>query len=329
MTITPLPVHIPVLLAEVLDALAPHDGGVYVDGTFGAGGYTRAILERADCRVIAIDRDPDAHARSHALTQRFPGRLTMVEGCFGDMDTLLAEHGIGPVDGVALDIGVSSPQIDEAERGFSFRFDGPLDMRMGRHGPTAADVVNNADEEDLADIIFHLGEERHARRIARAITAARRLAPITRTAQLAEVVRGAVPGKKGGRDGIDPATRSFQALRIHVNDELGELSRGLSAAERILTPGGRLAVVSFHSLEDRVVKNFLKDRSSPPAAPSRHTPVTAADHPDPSFRLLHRKPVTPGNQELATNPRARSSRLRAAERTAAPAFRAATKEAGV
>lgn len=320
------PVHIPVLLTEVVEALAPRDGGVYVDGTFGAGGYTRAILERADCRVVAIDRDPDAHARSHALAERFPGRLTMVEGCFGAMDSLLADRGVGPVDGVALDIGVSSPQLDEAGRGFSFRFDGPLDMRMGRHGATAADVVNGAGEDELADIIFHLGEERHARRIARAIAAARRLAPITRTAQLAEVIRGAVPGR-GGRDGIDPATRTFQALRIHVNDELGELSRGLSAAERILSPGGRLAVVSFHSLEDRVVKNFLKDRSSPPAAPSRHTPVTAADHPEPSFRLLHRKPVTPGDEELALNPRARSSRLRAAERTAAPAFPGPAKEA--
>lgn len=323
---TTSPVHIPVLLAEVVEALAPRDGGVYVDGTFGAGGYTRAILEHADCQVVAIDRDPDAHARSHALLERFPGRLRMIEGCFGDMDRLLADHGIGAVDGVALDIGVSSPQLDEAGRGFSFRFDGPLDMRMGRHGATAADVVNTAAEDELADIIFHLGEERHARRIARAIAAARRTTPLTRTTQLAEVVRGAVPGKKGGRD-IDPATRTFQALRIHVNDELGELSRGLSAAERILKPGGRLAVVSFHSLEDRVVKNFLKDRSSPPPAPSRHTPVTADTHPDPSFHLLYRKPVTPGDEELAINPRARSSRLRAAERTAAPAFPASAKEA--
>ncbi|MBP2299482.1 16S rRNA (cytosine(1402)-N(4))-methyltransferase RsmH [Azospirillum picis] len=319
------PIHIPVLLAEVVAALAPRDGGLYVDGTFGAGGYSRALLDSADCRVIGIDRDPAAIERGQALSQAYPGRLEVIEGRFGDMDRLLADHGVQAVDGVALDVGVSSPQIDEPERGFSFRFDGPLDMRMGRSGPTAADVVNHADEAELADIIFHLGEERMARRVARAIVAARRDAPIERTSRLADIVRSVVPKGKG--DGIDPATRTFQALRIHVNDELGELRRGLSAAESLLAPGGRLAVVSFHSLEDREVKAFLKERSSPPPSPSRHTPVTAVAERPSSFRLLSRKPVDPSEAESRNNPRARSARLRAAERTEAPAFPASGKEA--
>ncbi len=322
---TDTPIHIPVLLDEVIAALAPRDGGVYVDGTFGAGGYSRALLRSASCRVIGIDRDPAAIERGRALAQEFPGRLEVIEGRFGDMDRLLADHGVAAVDGVALDVGVSSPQIDEPERGFSFRFDGPLDMRMGRDGPTAADVVNTADEAELADIIYHLGEERMARRVARAIVAARREAPIERTARLAEIIRSVVPKGKG--DGIDPATRSFQALRIHVNDELGELRRGLSAAESLLAPGGRLAVVSFHSLEDREVKAFLRERSSPPPSPSRHTPVTAVAAHHPSFRLLSRKPVDPSEAEARNNPRARSARLRAAERTEAPAFPAPGKEA--
>lgn len=318
--------HIPVLLAEVIEALAPRDGGVYVDGTFGAGGYTRAILEAADCHVWAIDRDPAAIARGRALADRYPGRFSIVEGCFGDMARLLADQGVTNVDGVALDIGVSSPQIDEPERGFSFRFDGPLDMRMGQSGPTAADVVNHASEAELADIFYHYGEERMARRVARAIVAARLTAPILRTRDLAELIRSVVP--KGRKDMIDPATRSFQGLRIHVNDELGELRRGLAAAESLLaSPGGRLAVVSFHSLEDREVKTFLKDRSSPPPAPSRHTPVAAATARSPSFRLLGRKPVAPSEAEARHNPRARSARLRAAERTAAPAFPVSGKEA--
>ncbi|WP_431855474.1 16S rRNA (cytosine(1402)-N(4))-methyltransferase RsmH [Azospirillum sp.] len=319
------PLHTPVLLAEVVEALMPVDGGVYVDGTFGAGGYSRAILAAADCRVWGIDRDPDAVERGRALALAHPGRIEVVEGRFGAMDSLLGERGVESVDGVALDLGVSSPQLDQAERGFSFRFDGPLDMRMGRDGPSAADVVNAASEEELADIVFHYGEERMARRVARAIVAARKEAPITRTAQLADIVRRVVP--KSGRDGIDPATRTFQGLRIHVNDELGEIRRGLAAAERILKPGGRLAVVSFHSLEDREVKAFLKERSSPPPAPSRHAPAVAGDQRQPSFRLIHRKPVAPGEAELKNNPRARSSRLRAAERTAAPAFPAPAKEA--
>lgn len=317
--------HISVLLNEVVDALSPRDGGVYVDGTFGAGGYSRAILDRADCRVWGIDRDPEAIERGRKLALAYPGRLEIVEGRFGDMDRLLAEHGVESVDGVALDIGVSSPQIDEPERGFSFRFDGPLDMRMGRDGPTAADVVNTATQDELADIIFHYGEERMARRVARAIIAARLEAPFARTKQLADVVRSVVPKGKG--DAIDPATRTFQALRIHVNDELGELRRGLAAAESLLKHGGRLAVVSFHSLEDREVKTFLKERSSPPPSPSRHAPSLAADARSPSFRLLSRKPIVPTDQEAHSNPRARSARLRAAERTAAPAYPAPGKEA--
>jgi len=317
--------HISVLLNEVVDALSPRGGGVYVDGTFGAGGYTRAILDKADCRVWGIDRDPEAIERGRTLALSYPGRLEIVEGRFGDMQALLAERGVESVDGVALDVGVSSPQIDEPERGFSFRFDGPLDMRMGRDGPTAADVVNTAEEGELADIIFHYGEERMARRVARAIVAARKTAPIERTKQLADIVRAVVPKGKG--DAIDPATRTFQALRIHVNDELGELRRGLAAAESLLKPGGRLAVVSFHSLEDREVKTFLKERSSPPPSPSRHAPALAADVRSPSFRLLSRKPIVPAEAESHHNPRARSARLRAAERTMAPAFPASGKEA--
>ncbi|SMH60666.1 16S rRNA (cytosine(1402)-N(4))-methyltransferase RsmH [Azospirillum agricola] len=322
---TASPIHIPVLLHEVVESLSPRDGGVYVDGTFGAGGYSRALLEAADCRVWGIDRDPAAIERGRVLARQFPGRLEIVEGCFGDMESLLAERSVTRVDGVALDVGVSSPQIDEPERGFSFRFDGPLDMRMGRDGPTAADVVNHAGESELADILYHLGEERRAYQVARAIVAARQTAPITRTRQLAELIRSVVPKGKG--DAIDPATRSFQALRIHVNDELGELRRGLAAAESLLGPGGRLAVVSFHSLEDREVKTFLKDRSSPPPSPSRHTPAAPVAARSPSFRLLSRKPVAASDTEARDNPRARSARLRAAERTEAPAFPAPGKEA--
>jgi 16S rRNA (cytosine1402-N4)-methyltransferase len=306
-----------VLLAEVVAALAPRDGGIYVDGTFGRGGYARAILSAADCTVLGIDRDPTAIAAGVELAREFEGRLTMIEGTFGSMDALLSDAGIGQVDGVTLDLGVSSPQIDDPARGFSFRADGPLDMRMGNHGPTAADAVNSMDEGDLANVIFRLGEERLSRRVARAIVQARAEAPIERTSQLAEIVRRVVPKSK---DGIDPATRTFQALRLHVNDELGELDRGLIAAERLLRPEGRLAVVSFHSLEDRQVKEFLRQRSGNAPAPSRHAPVGTDAPKAPTFRLISRKPVTPGTAELTHNPRARSARLRAAERTKAPAF---------
>jgi 16S rRNA (cytosine1402-N4)-methyltransferase len=306
-----------VLRDEVVEALAPRAGATYVDGTFGRGGYARAILEAAPCRVFGIDRDPAAVAAGAELAREFPDRLAVIEGAFGDMDALLASRGVERVDGVALDLGVSSPQIDDPGRGFSFRFDGPLDMRMGRHGRTAADAVNGLDEAELADVIFRLGEERLSRRVARAIVEARRTKPFERTLELAEVVRRVVPKSK---DGIDPATRTFQALRLYVNDELGELDRGLAAAERLLAPGGRLAVVSFHSLEDRRVKDFLRTREGRVPAPSRHAPIAPAAGPAPTFRTLTRKPVAPGPAEAAANPRARSARLRAAERTEAPAF---------
>jgi 16S rRNA (cytosine1402-N4)-methyltransferase len=308
--------HVPVMLTEVLDALAPRDGALYVDGTFGLGGYTRALLETAQCKVCGIDRDPQAIAAGAVLAAQHPGRLELFNGRFGDMERLLTARGVTQVDGVALDIGVSSPQIDEPARGFSFRNDGPLDMRMGTDGPTAADIVNTADEADLADIIERYGEERFARRIARAIVTARTQQPITRTVQLAEIVRGVV---RRTADGIDPATRTFQALRIYVNDEIGELQRGLAAAERLLVPGGRLAVVSFHSLEDREVKSFLKRRSGGDESVSRHLPVRASRC-APSFKLLTRRAVRPGDSETGSNPRARSARLRAAERTAAPSW---------
>ncbi len=308
--------HLPVMLPEVVAALQPHDGAIYVDGTFGAGGYSRALLETARCTVWGIDRDPAAIETGAALQADYPSRLKLIEGRFGEMDRLLAAHGVGKVQGVALDLGVSSRQLDDAARGFSFRLDGPLDMRMGRTGLTAADAVNSLSEDDLAAIIAKFGEERFARRVARAIVTARAARPITRTLELAEIVRGAVRGK---HDGIDPATRTFQALRIYVNDEMGEIERGLQAAERILAEGGRLAVVSFHSLEDRPVKRFLAARSSGQAQASRHSPAQAArtSAPAPTFRLLSRRAFRPSAAETQANPRARSARLRAAERTGA------------
>ena len=304
-------VHAPVLLNEVVSGLAVRDGGLYVDGTFGAGGYTAAILAAANCKVWAIDRDPDAIARGRDLAALHSARLTLVEGRFADMDRLVSAQA---VDGVALDLGVSSPQLDQAARGFSFRFDGPLDMRMEHEGPTAADIVNGESEARLADIIFHLGEERKARRIARAIVTARTTRPILRTGELASLVRGVVPAAP--QDKIDPATRTFQALRLHVNGELEQLDGGLAAAERLLAPGGRLAVVSFHSLEDRRVKNFLRARAGQAPRPSRHVPQAALRKAPPtSFRDLARRPLRPADAETAANPRARSARLRLAERT--------------
>jgi len=308
------PRHRPVLLAEVLKLLAPRDGGIYVDGTFGAGGYSRAILESADCRVVGLDRDPRAIAEGAPLADSFAGRLTLVEGRFGEMVDLLAAKGVGSADGVALDLGVSSMQLDEAERGFSFRSDGPLDMRMGGEGPSAADLVNDLGEAELADILFRYGEEKRARAIARAIIRRRAKGPITRTGELAAVVRGVLGPKK--RDAIDPATRSFQALRIAVNDELGELERGLAAAEQVLAPGGRLAVVSFHSLEDRAVKDFVRTHSGRTPAPSRHAPPRA-ERQVATLREVSRKPVPPSAAEVSANPRARSARLRVAEKVTA------------
>jgi len=300
--------HAPVLLAEVLEALQPRDGGRYVDGTFGGGGYTRAILDAADCKVVAIDRDPDAIARGQKLVAEYEGRLELVQGNFSEMDNLVD----GKADGVVLDLGVSSFQLDQADRGFSFRFDAPLDMRMSKSGSTAADVVNTASEAELARIISTLGEERYARRIAKAIVAAR---PIERTTQLADIVSRTL-GPAAMRHPIHPATRTFQALRLHVNDELGELERGLEAAQRTLAPNGRLVVVSFHSLEDRIVKRFLVERSDREPRASRHAPETTNEK-RAQFRLIETKAKKPGDAELAANPRARSARLRAAERLAA------------
>ncbi|HXE28831.1 MAG TPA: 16S rRNA (cytosine(1402)-N(4))-methyltransferase RsmH [Stellaceae bacterium] len=303
--------HIPVLLTEVIAALKPHDDGLYLDGTFGAGGYSEAMLRSAACRVVALDRDPAAVARGEDLAKLYAGRLTLIEGRFSEMGRLLAPLGLAQLSGVALDLGVSSMQIDDPARGFSFRADGPLDMRMGRDGRSAADLINSADEAELASLIREYGEERFARRIARAIVAVR---PLSRTSELAAAIRGVVPDTGG----IDPATRTFQALRIAVNDELDELDRGLAAVERLLEPGGRLAVVAFHSLEDRRVKDFLRRRSADAPRASRHAPATRG--PAPSFRLITRKPVAPSAEEIARNPRARSARLRAAERTDAPAW---------
>jgi 16S rRNA (cytosine1402-N4)-methyltransferase len=308
--------HRPVLLSEVIAALSPRDGGIYVDGTFGGGGYSRALLDAAACAVWGIDCDPGALAAGSALAREHEGRLTLIEGRFGDMDGLLAARGIHEVHGVALDLGASSLQLEDPERGFSFRLDGPLDMRFAKTGPTAADVVNTASEAELADLIHGYGEERFARRVARAIVTAREVRPITRTRELAGIVHAVVPR---AHDGIDPATRTFQALRIHVNDELGELDRGLCAAERVLARGGRLAVIAFHSLEDRRVKRFLVSRSGQRPRPSRHSPEAALAAPghEPTFGLLFRRAARPSREEIAANPRARSARLRAAERTAA------------
>ncbi|GLQ05996.1 16S rRNA (cytosine(1402)-N(4))-methyltransferase RsmH [Sneathiella chinensis] len=308
--------HVSVLLAEVLDVLAPQAGEIFVDGTFGAGGYSRALLEAADCRVYGIDRDPRAIAFGREMEKEFPGRLKVLEGCYADMEGLLAAEGVSHVDGVTLDIGVSSMQIDEADRGFSFMQDGPLDMRMSGSGPTAADVVNEEGEVELARIIFEYGEERRSRAVARAIVERRSVKPFTRTLELAEVVASVV--RTNGK-GIHPATRTFQALRIFVNDELGQLTAGLAASERLLSPGGRLAVVSFHSLEDRRVKNFLSKRSAARANPSRHVPLVEDQKPA-SFSLLKRGAIKAREDEIAINPRSRSARLRGGIRTDAPAW---------
>jgi 16S rRNA (cytosine1402-N4)-methyltransferase len=304
--------HVPVLARSVLELLNIRDGGIFIDGTFGAGGYTRAILAAANTQVIGIDRDQSAVANGAALVEAAGGRLTLIEERFSALDRVAEKFGHATVDGVVLDLGVSSMQLDEAERGFSFRLDGPLDMRMGTDGPSAADVVAQAGERDLADIIFQLGEERHSRGVARAIIAARKLAPIRTTKALADIVGRVVRAKPNQ---IHPATRTFQALRIFVNEELAELVGALAAAERILKSSGRLVVVTFHSLEDRIVKTFLAERSSTIGV-SRHLPDIEA--PAPTFRLLTKRPVAPDEAEIAGNPRARSAKLRAGERSAAP-----------
>ena len=306
--------HVPVMLDEVLAALAPRDGGRYIDCTFGEGGYTRAILAAADCHVYAVDRDPRAIALAGLLAAESGGRLDVLEGCFGDLVELLAARGVSAVDGIVFDLGVSSAHLDEAERGFSFRTDGPLDMRMGASGETAAELIARLPEKDLARILFEYGDERRARRVASAIVETRALEPVLRTGRLASIVRRVVPKSK---DGIDPATRTFQALRMAVNDEPGELLRGLAASEQLLAPGGRLAIVAFHSFEDRVVKEFLRERAGNLPGPSRHLPqaITGAGRREPSFRVLERRPLLPTAAEIAANPRSRSAKLRAAERT--------------
>ncbi len=305
--------HIPVLARRAVEWLGVHDGGIYVDGTFGAGGYSRLILAAPGTRVIGIDRDQNAVAQGTTLVSAADGRLVLVEDRFSNLEAVVESCGIAAVDGVVFDLGISSMQIDEASRGFSFRLDGPLDMRMGRDGPSAADILARASERDLAAIIRTLGEEHHARAIARAIAKAREAQPITTTRSLADIVARVVHARDGM---IHPATRTFQALRIFINDELLELARGLAGAERILKPGGRLVVVAFHSLEDRIVKTFLAERSRPPAS-SRHRPELASA--PPTFRVLTKKPEPPDEAEIAANPRARSAKLRAAERSDAAA----------
>ncbi len=314
--------HTPVLLNEIISALNPTTGAIIVDATFGGGGYSRAILEAAPCVVWGIDRDADALARGAELAKSTNDRLALLHGRFGNMCALLHAKGIEKVDGIVLDLGVSSFQLDDQARGFSFRGDGPLDMRMDQSdeaGPNAADFVNSASEENLANIIYAFGEERASRRIARAIVRARSLDPILTTGALADIVRDVMPSRHSARRlGPDPATKTFQAIRIHVNGELDELDRGLAAAETLLKPGGRLAVVSFHSLEDRRVKSFMKLRAGEAAAPSRHLPITAGDARAPSFQLISKRAIKPQPEEIAANPRSRSARLRAAIRTEAP-----------
>lgn len=301
--------HIPVLLNEVVESIAPKDGGVYVDGTFGAGGYTRAVLDAADCTVYAIDRDPDAIREGKKLVDAYKGRLHLLHGTFGEMAELVRGEGVDFVDGVMLDIGVSSMQIDRAERGFSFQKDGALDMRMSQNGLSAADVLNTFSERDIADIIYKYGEERFSRRIAAAVVEQRKTAPFKTTLEFADLIRRTVPHK---REDIDPATRSFQALRIYVNDELGQLESGLSAAHDLLKAGGRMAIVSFHSLEDRIVKTFMQEKSGKTANPSRYMPVVEKQAA--TLKTITKKPILPTESETKFNPRARSARLRVAEK---------------
>ncbi len=308
--------HVPVLLQEVLRALGPGAAERFIDGTYGAGGYSGAILDAADCSVLALDRDPAAIAAGRGLESSYGGRLKLIETPFSLMEGAALSIGWDGVDGVVLDLGVSSMQLDEAERGFSFMRDGPLDMRMSGKGPSAADVVNTFEKDEIANILFGLGEERRSRAIAAAIIKDREKAPFERTGQLAGLVERVLGHKPG--DPKHPATRTFQALRLYVNDELGELERALAAAERILKPGGRLAVVSFHSLEDRIVKTFLTERSGRRARGSRYLPA-GPEGPAPTFELKDRHGVEPSDAEIAANPRARSARLRWAIRTDAPA----------
>ncbi len=300
--------HIPVMPAEALALLSPRDGGIYLDATFGGGGHAALILESAACILFAIDRDPAAIGRGAALLARYPGRLTLIEGRFGAMLELLGKVGVTRLDGVLMDLGMSSFQLAEAARGFSFRLTGPLDMRMGRNGPTAATLVNTLPGSELANLLAGYGEERHARRIARAIMAARAQAPIASTTELAGIVRAGLPPSQ---ERIDPVTRTFQALRIRVNDEFDEIVRGLAAAADLLSPGGRLVAIAFHSLEDRLVKRFMLEAAGRTPKPSRHVPPSS--RPVPRFRLLTPRALRPEPAEIAANPRAASARLRALE----------------
>lgn len=306
------PRHVSVLLSEVIEDLAPRDGETYIDGTFGAGGYTRAILEAADCRVLAIEQDPDAFAAGAALCDAYAPRLMLAHTRFSAMEEEVAARGLGPIDGIVLDIGVSSMQLDDPARGFSFMRDGPLDMRMSQDGPSAADFLNHADEEDIANVLYRYGDERRSRAIARAIGKARSEKPLATTLELAHVVERVLGRARG--DEKHPATRTFQALRIYINDELGELERALAGAERLLRPGGRLSIVTFHSLEDRIVKHVFQERSGKEKGVSRYLPKEAQGRP-PSFRIVNPKGRTPSEAETDVNPRARSARLRTALRT--------------
>lgn len=303
--------HASVMHREAVEYIAPRDGEIYIDGTFGAGGHTRGLLEAAGCKVYAIDRDPDVQVFADALAKEFPGRVKLLQGNFGDMQMLLEREGLKSVQGILLDVGVSSMQLDTPERGFSFRYDAPLDMRMSQTGRDAAMLVNEADEKELADIIYQYGGERKSRWIAKAIVLARAEKPITRTLELAEIIRKAV---RSYNDTIDPATRTFQAIRIWVNDELGEIERALEAAEQLLSPGGRLVVISFHSLEDSLVKDFINKASGKQEGVSRYVPVKEQQLSAPRFEWVVRKAVKPSDKEIKTNPRARSARLRVAKK---------------
>lgn len=300
--------HIPVMLNEMLHYLSPKDGEIYVDGTFGAGGYTKSILDAANCNVYAIDCDPFVVQNSAKIEQQYQDRFKLLQGKFGQMESLLAKANIKQVNGIVLDIGISSMQVDDGSRGFSFTHNGPLDMRMSSEGMTAADFVNNSSEEELANTIYSYGGEKKSRYIAKAILQAREKAPITTTAQFAEIVRGAIYGKK---EKIDPATRTFQAIRILVNDELGELTRALGAAAKILAPQGRLVVVSFHSLEDTIIKEFFNQKTGKISGLSRHIPDLNHNKISPEFVAITRKVVVPGDAEINHNPRSRSAKLRA------------------
>lgn len=303
--------HLPVMLAEAVQNLSPKDGETYVDGTFGAGGYSRAILKAADCKVFAIDRDPDVAIFAEKIMAEFPGRFNLILGNFGDMAELLQENGVQKINGVVLDLGVSSMQLTTPTRGFSFMHEGPLDMRMEKEGRSAEYLINSADEKELADIIYKYGGEKRSRQIARSIVRARAEKPISTTLQLAEIIRKTV---RAYNDKIDPATRTFQAIRIWVNDELEAVAKGLAAAEKLLAPGGRLVVISFHSLEDSIIKDFMNRKSGKGETYSRHMPLPET-RPEKIFSIITNKAVKPGDAEISANPKSRSAKLRAAIKT--------------